>query len=86
MLADAARVKKRRLVIVLSVVGAVVLVSIIAGLLGGVRSTPTIRACLDAQTARSLANSLSSEADRGVASIQYAVKKAECEAQGGSVP
>jgi hypothetical protein len=72
----------------LAVGGAIALVIfVLIGLGTGFKSTSSIQACWDAQNARSLSESASfSDQDRQIAAMQYAVKKAECESQGGSVP
>ena len=63
------------------------LIVLIVGLAGGLNtSSPGIQSCYDAQNARSIADAASNEHDRSVAAMEYAVKKAECESQGGTVP
>ena len=42
--------------------------------------------CEEAQQAYVLANGLDDDHDAQIAAMQYAVKKAECEAEGGVVP
>lgn len=68
------------------IIAIALLVVIIGSFVGGSNSSPRIQACQDAQNARSIANSASNERDRTVASMQYAVKKSECESRGGTVP
>lgn len=67
-------------------IGIAVVILVIAGLSGGMKPPSRIQACYDAQNARSISNSSSNEHDRQIAAMQYAVKKAECESQGGAVP
>ena len=66
--------------------GIALLVNLIAYMTGGLTAPSDIQACLDAQNARSIADSAESANDRDVAGLQYAVTKAECEAADGTVP
>jgi hypothetical protein len=70
-----------------SVIVVLVIVGSIAGAITGRSSSGSQPdACYEAQNARSIANSSANEGNRSTATLQYAVKKAECEAAGGRVP
>jgi hypothetical protein len=65
---------------------ALIVVGAIFGALNGGSPGGLPDSCYDAQNARSIANSASDEDSRSTATLQYAVKKAQCEAAGGRVP